>query len=247
MDVSWIIPTYRDELRIEQTLRDVDRHLLSLSLPGGHEIVVVSSTAGDRTPTIVEQLARDMPAVRLLKVEGHGKGSSVRHGMLAATGAIRVFSDADNATAPAHFDLTMPLFRRGLQVVVGSRSPRDAAGACRNVDESPLRRVCGTLGNVYVRLATGTRLRDTQNGFKAFTAAAADDLFNRLTIAGFAFDVEILLLARLREYGIGAIPVDWRHDPHTSVTPAAYAEVMRDVTLMGLNRLTGKYRDVHGH
>jgi dolichyl-phosphate beta-glucosyltransferase len=242
VDVSWIIPTYRDELKIERTLREVDQYLASKSFPGGYEIVVVGPSDGDGSAAIAERVAAEIPAIRLLRVEGHGKGSSVRRGMLSATGAFRVFSDADNATAPPHFDRMLSLLRGGHPFVVGSRHPRDAPGARREVDELALRRLGGVLGNLYIRLLAGVRLRDTQNGFKGFTGAAAEDLFSSVTITGFAFDVELLVLARLRGYDVGVMPVEWRHEPQSSVTAAAYLEVFRHVTAIGLRRLLGVYR-----
>ena len=246
MDVSWIVPTYRDELNIERALREVDAYLRSKAFPAGYEIIVIGSRAGDRSREIVAGLRDDIPAVRLLTVDGHAKGWNVRTGMLTASGAIRIFSDADNATAPTHFDRMLPLFQSGHHVVVSSRSPHDAPGARRDLDESVLRRVGGALGNAYVRLIAGLSLRDTQNGFKGFTAAAADDLFNRLTIGGFAFDVEVLVLARLRHYRVGVVPVAWRHDSRSSVTMSAYFEVLRDVTMIGRNRLSGRYGNGSG-
>jgi len=239
--LSWIIPCYNEERRIEKTLREVDAYLRSKNFPGGHEIIVVDSASRDRTAQIVKILAQVIPSLRLIELENKGKGWAVRSGMLAAEGEIRLFSDADNATSPDHFDKIAPLFEKGYEVVISSRSPRDAPGTSQEIPESLTRRLAGRLGNLIIQFFAVRGIWDTQNGFKAFRALIAKDLFSRQRMAGFSFDIELLALAQRRGYKIGIIPVKWRHDPESKVTLSSYLRVLLDVVRIWWGMATNTY------
>ncbi len=242
MYLSWIIPSYNEENRIEKTIREVDDYLKSKKFPGGYEIMVVDSSSKDRTREIVKNLEPKISNLRLLIVDNKGKGWAVREGMLAGKGDLRLFSDADNATSPEHFDKMIPLFDMGFDVVISSRSPWDARGAYQDVAESFLRRTAGKGGNLIIQLFAVPGIWDTQNGFKAFTRKAAEYLFSRQTIFGFAFDIEILALARRRGFTISIIPVRWRHSAESKVTLGSYLEVLKDVLKIRWNLITHKYQ-----
>lgn len=239
MYLSWIIPAHNEERRIEKTIREVSRYLQSKNF--AYEIVAVDNASSDTTSEIVTRLSRDLPHVRLLRAHGPGKGWAVKEGMLNAQGEIRLFSDADNATSPEHFDRMIPLFQQGHDVVISSRNPRDAQGATEERPEGALRSRAGKLGNMAIQLFAVRGIWDTQNGFKAFSAHAAESIFSRLTIFGFAFDIEVLVLARRLNYKIGIIPVQWKHDPDSKVTMKSYIEVLLDVLRIRRNIIMGKY------
>lgn len=243
MYLSWIIPAYNEERRIGKTLREVDAYLRSRNFPGGCEILVADSSSRDRTAAVVEALRVEVAHLGLLSVANRGKGWAVKQGMLAARGDIRLFSDADNSTAPEYFDAMVPLFRQGYDVVISSRDPRDAPGASRDVREPWYRELMGNLGNLVIQLVGGAwGVWDTQNGFKAFTAETAEALFVPSRISGFAFDVELLALARRLGFRVATIPVRWRFDPESKVTLASYLEVLRDVLRIRWNLIRGVYR-----
>ncbi|MDP3727040.1 MAG: glycosyltransferase [bacterium] len=243
MYLSWIIPAYREEKRIRKTVQEVDAYLRSKRFPGGYEIIVVDSTSPDRTAAIVRELEATIPHLSLKSVENRGKGWAVRAGMLAATGEIRLFSDADNSTAPAYFDDMVPFFEQGYDVVISSRDAKDAKGASRDVKEPWYREALGALGNLMIQAVAGTwGMWDTQNGFKAMTARAAESIFPRMVMHGFSFDIELLTLARQSGLRIGIIPIRWRFDPDSKVTLKAYLQVFADVFRIRWNLLTGRYR-----
>ncbi len=241
MYLSWIIPAYNEEKRIEKTLRETEAYLKSKNFPDGYEIIVVDSSSRDRTGEIVKNLAHFIPDLSLIAAENHGKGWAVKQGMLKARGAIRVFSDADNSTSPQSFDLMEPFFARGCDVVISSRNAKDAPGAGRDVEEPRYREILGALGNRIIRLVGVSGIHDTQNGFKGFTASAAENIFSRTRMTGFSFDVEALALARQLKYKIGIIPVRWRFEPESKVTPKTYFEVLRDVFRIRWNLAVNKY------
>jgi glycosyltransferase involved in cell wall biosynthesis len=242
MYLSWIIPAYNEERRIEKTLREVHDYLSSRRFPGGHEIIVADASSKDKTAAMTENLRSEVPGLRLLTVANRGKGYAVRRGMFEAKGHIRIFSDADNSTKPEYFDVMKKLFDEGYDMVISSRNPKDAPGAGRDKEEPWYRELLGMMGNLVIQRVGVWGIWDTQNGFKAFTARAAEDLFSRARMDGWSFDIEILALAQSLEYRIGIIPVRWVFDPDSKVTPGAYLQVLRDVFLIRKNLILGSYR-----
>lgn len=242
MYLSWIIPTYNEERRIMKSIREVDAYLRSKRLSGGFEIIVADSASRDRTIAVVEALRSEIPNLRAVSVERRGKGLGVKAGMLAAHGEIRLFSDADNSTAPAHFDAMEPFFSSGYDVVISSRDAKDAPGASRDVKEPWYRELLGNLGNLIIQSVGVWGVWDTQNGFKGFTAKAAREIFHHTTIRGWAFDIEVLALARRFGFRVGVIPIQWRYDPDSKLSLGAYLEVLADVFRIRWNLLTGRYR-----
>jgi len=241
MYLSWIIPAYNEERRIEKTVREVDAYLRATHLPGECEIIVANSASKDRTAEIVTRLTQEFPRLRLLNMENHGKGWAVKQAMLAAKGEIRLFSDADNSTRPEYFDAMRPRFAEGFDVVISSRDSKDAPGASRDVEEPWYREILGNLGNLVIQTFGVWGIWDTQNGFKAFTAKAAERIFLKTRIPGFAFDIEVLALARRSGFRIGIIPIRWVFDPDSKVTLKAYLQVFLDVFRIRVNLMTGAY------
>ncbi len=242
MYLSWIIPAYNEAKLIEKTIREVDIYLKSKNLPGGYEILVADSSSKDRTQVIVRDLKSEISNLQLLVVENKGKGWAVREGMLKCQGDIRLFSDADNATSPDHFDKMIPLFNQGYLVVISSRHSLDAKGAMQDVPETLVRRLAGKAGNLLIQFLAVPGIWDTQNGFKAFKARAAEDVFSRIFMTGFSFDIEVLALARRLGYKIGIIPVRWRHNPESRVSFKSYIQVLLDVFHIRWNLIMNKYK-----
>lgn len=244
MYLSWVIPAYNEERRIEKTIREVEAYLKAKNFE--YEIIVADSASRDRTLEIVNKLAAEFSAhggnLRLLAVENRGKGYAVKMGMLSAKGDIRLFSDADNSTAPSYFDAMTPFFQKGFDVVISSRDPKDAMGATRDVKEPWYREIMGRMGNLLIQIFGVWGVWDTQNGFKAFTRKAAGELFHLQRITGFAFDIEILALAKKRGYKIAVIPIRWKFDPDSKVTLKAYLLVFLDVFRIRWNLIRGKYK-----
>lgn len=241
MYLSWIIPSYNEERRIEKTIREVDAYLRKKNFPDGYEIIVSNSASRDHTKEIVERLMREIPSLSLLNLENKGKGWAVKEAMRSAHGGIRLFSDADNSTAPEYFDAMIPLFAEGCDVVISSRDPKDAKGASRDVKEPWYREILGNMGNLVIQIFGVWGIWDTQNGFKAVTAKAAENIFSKSRMRGFSFDIEMLALARRAGYRIGIIPIRWKFDPDSKVTLAAYIRVFLDVFRIRWNIITHKY------
>jgi hypothetical protein len=207
----------------------VDRLRQALSsLVPSWEIVVADDGSHDRTREIVEGVAGTDPRIRLISLPHRGKGSAIRHGLLAATGAWRFIADADLAMPPEQIQRFFDCRdRTGAALVIGSR---EAAGSER-VDEPVTRHLIGRAFNWLVRVVAVPGITDTQCGFKLLSAAAAETICPHMTIDGFAFDVEMLALARRQGYDVREVGVTWHGDQESRVAfgrgAAAFGDVLR--------------------
>lgn len=207
------------------------------------EIIVVLDGSTDATLEIARAAARDVPQVKIIdRKVNRGKGFTVREGMLAASGQIRLFTDGDNSTDIAHFDKMKPLFDQGYDIVIASRNAADAPGAVQVVSQAWYKRAIGRLGNRIVQIAAVPGIWDTQCGFKAFRAEAAERIFAQTTIERWGFDIEVLALAQRLGYKIGIVPARWLNDDRSHVKLSDYLHVLGDTFTVRRNLLSGKYR-----
>jgi dolichyl-phosphate beta-glucosyltransferase len=213
--LSLIVPAYNEEQRLLPTLERLHAHLSAQPL--SYEILVVDDGSKDKTCEVARAAMTTIPNLLLLRQSpNRGKGAAVRLGMLAARGQIRVMWDADSSMPPTELPRLMePIFERGAQIAIGSRY---AAGA-RTVKQPFYRVVWSRLCNKVIQRSLVPRVLDTQCGFKAFTAEAARNLFASATIDGWAFDLEILALARRRDFAIEEVGVEWKDDGRSRVNP----------------------------
>jgi len=203
--LSVVIPAFNEAIRLPSYLDEVVGFLEGRGEP--YEVVVVDDGSTDGTAAAVRALAARHSAVRLLPLgRNRGKGAAVRAGMLAAVGAVRLFTDADGATPIAELKRLEPALASGANIVIGSRVLLDPAVAVRT---RPHRVAAGRVFNWLVARFGVRGVADSQCGFKLFTAAAAEALFGALETTGFAFDVELLLRAQAAGYRVVEVPVNW--------------------------------------
>lgn len=238
--LSLIIPAYNEERRITTTLLSVYDYLSQQSY--SWEILIVLDGPTDNTLKHVQEFAATRQNIRWLdRGENRGKGFTVREGMLAARGEIRLFSDADNSTDLSHFAQMRPLFEQGYDVVICSRDPKDAAGAGQAVPQPFFKRLLGNAGNLFIQTVAVPGIWDTQCGFKAFTARAAEDIFSVARIDGWGFDIEALALARYFKYRVAIIGARWVDHAETHVRVWNYATTLGETVRVRWNLLTGAY------
>jgi dolichyl-phosphate beta-glucosyltransferase len=200
--LSVIIPAYNEERGVRGTLRLLSAYLAAREWQW--EVRVVDDGSTDGTRQIVEEFSRSEPRV-VLQAEPHrGKGGAVRAGMLASRAAYRFMCDADLSMPVREIDRFMPP-AFDTDIAIGSR---EGIGA-RRVGEPLFRHVAGRVFNSLVRFSTIRDIQDTQCGFKMFSAAAAETIFPRVTVEGWAFDIEVLYLARLHKLRVREIPIEW--------------------------------------
>lgn len=215
MSLRWsvVLPAYNEARRLPRYLDEVVGFFEGRGEPW--EAIVVDDGSTDATAGVVAERAGQTPAVRLLRFGANrGKGAAVRAGMLAARGAWRLFADADGATPIGELKRLEPALAAGADLAIGSRVLVDAAVS---VTARPHRVAAGRVFNWLVARLGLRGVADSQCGFKAFTAAAAEDLFGRLRTAGLGFDVELLLLANRRGYRIAEVAVNWADQPGSKV------------------------------
>jgi dolichyl-phosphate beta-glucosyltransferase len=238
--LSVVIPAYNEEKRITKTLEAVWQYLLRQSYTW--EIVVVIDGAKDGTHGRVAEFAAGKDLVRCIdRKENKGKGYTVREGMLAARGKVRLFTDADNSTDISHFDKMRPLFDEGYDVVIASREDKDAHGARQAVAQPFLKRLMGDMGNLFIQIMAVRGIWDTQCGFKAFTREASEKIFSVSLIDRWGFDIEALALARKFGFKIGIIPAYWVNDEASHVKLSGYIGVLLETVKIRWYLMTGAY------
>lgn len=238
--LSVIIPACNEARRIGATLREC--HAFLSKQPYSWELLVVVDGSQDTTLQVVEQFAADKPGIRwLARRRNRGKGYSVREGLLAARGEIRLFMDADNSTSLAHFQRMQPLFDAGHDVVFCSRDPKDVAGACRVVPQGFLKTWAGKAGNLFIQAMLLPGIWDTQCGFKAFTRRAAETIAPLARMDRWSFDIEALALARRFGFRLGVVPAHWNDDPQTHVVARNYFDVLWETVAVRWQLLRGDY------
>lgn len=237
MKLSVIIPAYNEERRLPETLKAVEDYLRNQSYE--YEILVVNGGSTDGTEKVVKDAMREMPNLKILTTANIGKGDAVRQGMLQAQGQYRVFMDADNSTSIDEVQKMWPEFEKSNAVVIGSR---DVPGARIAVSQPLWRRKLGDIFNLMVQTLSGLwGIWDTQCGFKGFEAKAAQAIFARSTINQWAFDVEVLVLAKKLGYKIAEVPITWRNDPESKVKFSGMVKMLLEVLQISINNLLGKY------
>lgn len=245
--LSVIIPAYNEEKRLPKTLAEIDKYLKKQNYPsvgsgqGNYEILVVNDGSKDKTAEVVRDLMADVKNLRLIdNKENNGKGYVVRQGILEAKGKYRLFTDADNSTSIDQVEKMWPEFERGYEVVIGSR---DIKGAVLPIPQSWSRRRIGDIFNLLVQIICGLwRIWDTQCGFKAFSKRAAEDIFPKCKINRFAFDPEILVIAKKLGYKIKEIPVIWINDPESKVKLKNMIKMGLDLIKIRWNLISHKYK-----
>jgi dolichyl-phosphate beta-glucosyltransferase len=235
--LSVVVPAYNEEARIGGTLDAITAWLDARG--EDYELIVADDGSTDGTAALADAHATRHPRIRVLRLApNRGKGAAVRAGILAARGAEILFSDADLATPIEELTRLRAALAGGADIAVASRALPDSDIRTR---QHPARELMGRTFNVIVRSLVMNGIKDTQCGFKLFRRDAAHDLFGRATVDGFAFDVEILLLARGR-YKIAEIPVTWRHVEQSKVSPGRDAARM----LTDVLKLSWKHRRHRG-
>lgn len=242
VDLSIVVPAYNEELRIPPTLARL--HAFLATQPLRYEIVVVDDGSKDNTCGVVTDAMATIPNLRLVRqTPNRGKGAAVRRGMLAARGQIRVMCDADGSMPPEELPkLLAPIVACKAEIAIGSRY---VDGAKTDVKQPFYRVLWSRLCNRVIQKSLVPGVRDTQCGFKAFTAEAARDLFRYGRIDGWAFDLEILALARRRGFSIAEIGVEWKDDGRSRVNPLKDMwKVIREALTIRKNLRRGVYESL---
>ena len=228
--LSIIIPAYNEESRIGATVEQVIGFLTSR--PYTWEVLVADDGSTDATGRLVADLAAVQPNLRLISLCHRGKGWAVKNAMLAARGQYRLLCDADLSVPIELVEHFLPPEVVDVDIAIGSR---ETVGA-RRIGEPFRRHIMGRIYNTLVRMLAVPGLTDTQCGFKCFLGEIVPELFQRQTMDGFAFDVEVLFLASKGGMTLREIPVDWYFRERSKV------RTFRDSWSMTLDLLKIRWR-----
>jgi len=219
-----VVPAYGEGRRIATTVASLRQSLGGSGEGAELEVVVVD----DGSPDDTADQARRAGADQVIRLPvNRGKGAAVRCGVLAATGSVVVFTDADLSYSPAQVLRVRDEVERGWDVVVGSRVHPDASPL---VPAGIVRRLSGRVFNLLTRLVLSRTYGDTQCGLKGFHHDTAQKLFAVARVDGFAFDVEILWLCQHFHVTVVEVPVELESGEGSTVRlPAEAVHMIRDL------------------
>ncbi|OGU11269.1 MAG: glycosyl transferase [Geobacteraceae bacterium GWC2_58_44] len=215
-ETTIVIAAYNEEKRLPETLTKIQAYLAATNLHA--EIVVVDDGSTDNTASMVRALSEGMRGLRLISYpRNRGKGYALRKGVLSSQGRLVLVTDADLSTPIEELETLRPhLSSHGHHIAIGSR----ALPLSEIVEaQPPWRRGMSRLFNGIVKVLVIDGFKDTQCGFKLFTGEVARSLFHKARIDRFAYDVEILALARNHGYRVAEVPIKWKNSTASKVRP----------------------------
>jgi dolichyl-phosphate beta-glucosyltransferase len=237
LTLSIVVPAFNEERRLAATLTTLCDYLGRQ--PWHWEVRVVDDGSSDDTARIAESFSSTRPKVVVQREPHRGKGGAVKAGLAAAPGEYRFICDADLSMPVEEIGRFLPPLAAGFDVAIGSREGRLA----RPVGEPAYRHLAGRLFNFMVQRLALPGIEDSQCGFKMFTAAAVSAIFPRVIVDGWAFDVEVLTIAREQRLRVIEVPIEWhyRADSQLSILKDG-AGMLRELLRIKWRVLRGVYR-----
>lgn len=224
--ISIVLPVYNEEQRIAEGIREALR--LRELWPAAVEIIVVDDGSTDRTLSILQEL--EVMELIVLSEQHKGKGATVKKGVLSASNALIVFSDIDWSVP---VEQVIQMLNISAQIVIASR---ELSGS-RRIAEPPWRHLMGKVFNRWVQWMLLSGYYDTQCGCKIFQKEVAHQIFAQVQEKGWAFDVEILVLAHLFGVKVVEFPVSWQYQANSKIRFVADGIAMGRAVLRIKNRL----------
>lgn len=238
--LTLILPAYNEARRLPASLVRCAEFFRGRGIRA--EIIVVDDGSADDTAQVFGEAATELAEsgveLRYLPMPHRGKGAAIRAGVLHATGDPIVFLDADLSIPVEIVERFLVAISEGADIAIASRYVAGSA-----VRRPLIRRIMGSGYRAIVRAIVPAGVNDTQCGGKAYTAEAARELFSRQRLHGFAFDAEVLYLARLAGHRVTEIPFTLAQDRDTSLHLVSDApRMLADLFRIRANALAGRYR-----
>ena len=224
--LSIIIPAHNEANRLPNTLEQVFAFLAKQSFTS--EVIVVENGSQDNTLEVANNFLQQHANLRVIQNDRSGKGLAIQRGVEDAKGEYLFLCDADLSMPIEELSKFIPPQLQNVDIAIASR---EAPGAVR-YDEPYYRHFTGRIFNILIRLLVLPTLQDTQCGFKCIRAEVARDIFRYQTLTGWAFDVEMLFIARHHHYQVVEIPIHWYYNADSKIS------VLRDSLRMFLDLLT---------
>lgn len=234
--LSLVIPAYNEEDIIESTLLEVISYLSKKKYDW--EVVVADDGSTDDTAKIVEKFSKK--GVKLVSLrKNQGKGAALRRGILKSKGKYVVFSDADLSVPITTLSQVIKSLDSGNEVVIGSRRLKDSKIV---VHQPWLRENLGRVFTLLTKIYLGTNVSDFTCGFKGFTRASADGIFSVSKLNRWAYDSEVMFIAKKKKFKIKEIPVTWTNRANTRVRLGmAVVTSLLDLLKIRYYDLAGRY------
>lgn len=235
--LSVILPAYNEEARIVPSLEK--RHDYLEKQNYSYEVLIVNDGSTDKTKELVLEKIKDWSHFKLIDNKvNKGKGAVVKQGMLAAQGSWRLFMDVDESVTINEIERLWP-YTKDYQIVIGSRY---TAGGKITRKQPLIRRIISRGGNLLIQILVAWGIKDTQCGFKLFSAAAAKEIFPRQTMERWSFDMELVAIAKRHGYKIKEVPVIWQEQKGSRLRAVkAAGRALRDVFAIKWNLICRRY------
>lgn len=218
-----IIPCYNEAPRLGNIFA-----LIEQEAERPWEWLFVDDGSRDETAAMLQRFAAGKPTVRtVINARNSGKGAAVRAGMLQAQGQLVGYVDADLAADPCQFEQFVDdqALLAGDEMVVGIRLKTHDG----HVKRLLYRHIMGRIFQTYASMLTGLTVYDTQCGFKLMSQQGARVLANEMQCDGFAFDVELLMLAKKRGIRLREEMIAWQEQGNSRVRPKHVFRMALDI------------------
>lgn len=224
--LSIVIPTYNESDSIKHTLDAIYEYLGNQNY--SYEVILCDDGSYDLTTKIAKESFGKKSNFQILSLPHKGKGSAVKSGMVTAQGRYRFMCDADLAMPFDQIERFLKEMTNDCDIAIGSRELTDS----KIFGEPMLRYFAGRVFNLFVKFVAIRKYQDTQCGFKCFSSEAGDKIFPLVRTNGWAFDVEVLLLADKYGFSVSQVPIDWHHGEDSKVDlRSAALQMIRDIFL----------------
>jgi dolichyl-phosphate beta-glucosyltransferase len=239
VNLSLVVPAYNEEKRIENPLDKVVHYLRNHF--NQWELIYSDDGSTDGTAAKLLKMKEKYPEIKVVTApKNKGKGSAVRIGMKAASGNIVLFSDTDFSTPIEETERLIDFLQNGYDVAIASRG---LSASQVEVHQAWAREMMGKLFNILLRSLLPLDFMDTQCGFKMFSRKAVDIILPKMHLDGFAFDVEMLVIAQANQLQIAEVPVIWRNVLDSRVHPIRNSmEMIRDILIVRHRLAMNRYQ-----
>jgi len=237
--VSIVLPIYNEASVLEENLGRVVEHMQSLGR--SFEVLCVDDGSSDASVSILEAFQARDARLRFHKLPSNqGKGAAVRQGMLLAEGEAVLFMDADLSTPLGEVAGFLDALDSGYDVVIGNRR---APGSEITRHQPWIRETLGRGFTMLTNVLLAPGIRDFTCGFKAFEQTACRSIFQRSSLNGWAFDAELLVIAKEQGLKLAQVPVAWHDEDGTKVRILnAVLGSLKDLVWIASKRIRGQYR-----
>jgi dolichyl-phosphate beta-glucosyltransferase len=233
-----VVPVYNEHKRMESGFANLFPYLQKNFMKW--EVIYVDDGSTDQTYQKLLEAQSEQPGLRIIRnVKNAGKGNAVRRGLEEGKGDILLFSDADFSSPIEEAEKLLDAISSGYDIAIASRGMTNS-----NIEVAQhwMRETMGKVFNLIIRTLLPLHYQDTQCGFKMFRREAARSIVSRMKMDGFAFDVEMLVIAQVLRMKVIEIPITWRDAKGSKVHPIKSSlQMFQDVIKIRYRLATGSY------